>query len=214
MALSPVARRIAPLSCSALSPSVHPRLRKHLTGLYGDLSSKPHGRGRLQVLLRSVDIDMSGTHSDRLLNHLIVVLTQELNITTWLDRDTTWKAPVKYPFQRLGLTCGWKDPSTGHDELFSYSTPISKYSHIVTVQGVDKTVWMIGRWCRSQVSRLMLLPNLAYNSTFSCSISSRIVLNTPWTLETAASISSMDFESSPWTSGIGNLTKISPILYL
>ena len=60
----------------------------------------------------------------------------------------------------------------------------------------------------------MLFPNLAYNSTFSSSISSRTVLNFPSIVDTDFSIFSVDEASISCTSDNGNDMNVSPILYL
>lgn len=62
------------------------------------------------------------------------------------------------------------------------------------------------------VSRLILLPNLAYNSTLSCVISSLIVLSFSSTNITSSSMFSVDFVRSSCTSGSGNEMNESPIL--
>lgn len=62
------------------------------------------------------------------------------------------------------------------------------------------------------VSRLILRPNLAYNSTFNCDISSLIVLSFSSTSVTSSSMFSVDFVSSSWTSGSGSEINESPIL--
>lgn len=64
------------------------------------------------------------------------------------------------------------------------------------------------------VSRLMLFPNRAYNSTFSEFISSRISLSLFSVAETDFSILSVDLDSSCCTSGNGSMMKASPSLYL
>lgn len=68
--------------------------------------------------------------------------------------------------------------------------------------------------CFCYVSRLMLRPNLAYSSTFSCDISSLIVLSFSSRPVTSFSILLVDAVSNSWTSGNGKLMKESPILYL
>lgn len=60
----------------------------------------------------------------------------------------------------------------------------------------------------------MLRPNLAYNSTFNCVISSLIVLNFSSRADTLSSILDVDVVSNSCTSGNGRLIKESPILYL
>lgn len=62
------------------------------------------------------------------------------------------------------------------------------------------------------VSRFILFPNLAYNWTFNCSISSRIVPNFPSTAKTDSSIFPVDDESISCTSGNGKEMNVSPIL--
>ena len=65
-----------------------------------------------------------------------------------------------------------------------------------------------------QLSRLMLFPNLAYNSTFKDSISSRMVLSLLSIVETDSSILAVDELSISCTSGNGMDINVSPILYL
>ena len=60
----------------------------------------------------------------------------------------------------------------------------------------------------------MLFPNLAYNSTFKDSISSRTVLSLLSIVETDSSILAVDELSISCTSGNGNDMNVSPILYL
>lgn len=64
------------------------------------------------------------------------------------------------------------------------------------------------------VSRLMLFPNRAYNSTFSEFISSRMSPSLFSVAETDCSILSVDLDSSCCTSGNGSRMKASPSLYL
>ena len=68
--------------------------------------------------------------------------------------------------------------------------------------------------CLDQVSKLMLFPNLAYSWTFSCSISSRVVLSFSSTADTDCSIFSVEEASISWTSETGKEMKVSPTLYL
>jgi len=63
-------------------------------------------------------------------------------------------------------------------------------------------------------SKLIFRPNLAYNSTFKCDISSLIVPSFSSNDVTSSSIFSVDEESSSWTSDSGREMKESPILYL
>ena len=72
---------------------------------------------------------------------------------------------------------------------------------------------MIDRYLR-QLSKLMLFPNLAYNSTFKASISSRMVLSLLSIVETDSSILAVDEPSISCTSGNGTDINVSPILYL
>ena len=60
----------------------------------------------------------------------------------------------------------------------------------------------------------MLFPNLAYNSTFNDSISSRMVFSLLSIVETDSSILAVDELSISCTSGNGKDIKVSPILYL
>lgn len=60
----------------------------------------------------------------------------------------------------------------------------------------------------------MLLPNLAYNATLSCSISSRTELSLSSTPDTDSSIFSVEEASISCTSGNGSEMKVSPTLYL
>jgi hypothetical protein len=60
----------------------------------------------------------------------------------------------------------------------------------------------------------MLRPNLAYNSTFNCVISSLIVLSFSSSAVTSSSILLVDVVNNSCTSGSGRLMKESPILYL
>ena len=64
------------------------------------------------------------------------------------------------------------------------------------------------------VSKFILRPNLAYNWTFNCDISSLMVLNFSSTTAVSSSIFVVDVDNSSWTSGKGNEMKESPILYL
>jgi hypothetical protein len=64
------------------------------------------------------------------------------------------------------------------------------------------------------VSKLMLRPNRAYNSTFNSFCSSLMVLSFSSNATTSSSIFAVDVESISWTSGRGNETNESPILYL
>ena len=64
----------------------------------------------------------------------------------------------------------------------------------------------------NQVSRLMLRPNRAYSATFSCCISSRSSPSESSSLETSASIFSVDVESIPCASDSGSWKNESPIL--
>ena len=57
-------------------------------------------------------------------------------------------------------------------------------------------IWMMIPWnFVFQVSKLMLLPNLAYSWTFNCSISARIVLILVWTSDTDRSMLSVELDS-------------------
>lgn len=61
-------------------------------------------------------------------------------------------------------------------------------------------------------SKLMLLPNLAYNAALSFCNSSRISPIESSSLETSASIPSVEDERRDWASSSGRLMKVSPIL--
>lgn len=67
---------------------------------------------------------------------------------------------------------------------------------------------------RNQVSRLILRPNRAYNATLRDCISSLSSANWSSSLETSASICSVDVESMDCASGRGSWKNESPILYL
>lgn len=64
----------------------------------------------------------------------------------------------------------------------------------------------------THVSRLILRPNLAYSTTFSCPISSLIPPSFSCTAETSSSIFSVDEASNCCTSGRGSEKNESPIL--
>lgn len=64
------------------------------------------------------------------------------------------------------------------------------------------------------VSKLMLRPNRAYNSTFRSFCSSLIVPSFSSNAATSSSIFAVDVDSISCTSGSGNETNESPILYL
>lgn len=66
----------------------------------------------------------------------------------------------------------------------------------------------------NQVSRLILLPNLAYRSTFNDSISFRVKRSFSSVADTESSILLLEFESNSCTSANGSMKKVSPILYL
>lgn len=63
-----------------------------------------------------------------------------------------------------------------------------------------------------QTSRLMLLPNLAYNTTLSDSISPLTLDKRASMADTSASIWAVDVSSNDWASESGRRTKESPSL--
>ena len=65
-----------------------------------------------------------------------------------------------------------------------------------------------------QVSRLMVLPNLAYRSTLSCVISSRMVSSLSSSSLISSSRRAVESPSSSCACGSGRWKKASPILYL
>jgi hypothetical protein len=77
-------------------------------------------------------------------------------------------------------------------------------------------VAMFGYLCIAEtyVSKLILRPNRAYNSTFNSVCSSLMVPSFSSNAVTSSSIFAVEVESISWTSGRGRETKESPILYL
>jgi len=89
------------------------------------------------------------------------------------------------------------------------------YAHDLPFGDVVDPIFGLLYYCiEYYVSRLILRPNLAYNSTFNCVISSLIVPSCSSNAVTSSSIFVVDNANISWTSGRGSEMKESPILYL
>lgn len=93
---------------------------------------------------------------------------------------------------------------------------VTRSQHLVSHKAARGKCYHAGYLCIVEfyVSKLMLRPNRAYNSTFNSVCSSLMVPSFSSNAATPSSILAVDVESISWTSGRGSETNESPILYL